>query len=335
MIKCAQKRCHLDLALFDEVDDDKWEEMYKECMNEKYAKNTRHFDRGYAMTPDKGQVYVVPRIRKESYLDVPLVNVEESTKQGTTIYMDKTRVRYCPISKGFGMQDVSSFTLGPVVGEGLCVVNAAFSKQICIDHITGNGKYDPSRVGHWVNKGPVKRNVELVDVRGAHRANAIYNGGDVKQCIRVNGKVYDAIAWLTTYKELWFEEWDKWRRSIALCSDGNFHWSDKLGDSIAFYNSKEMIAQGQPDIIDFVMWKKVCYIRPGYQLISTTSVFHFLQELHNLKIPIGLVHPKGRSQGGEMPITRELIRQLYDDPHDMACMPYVVAGLLLHVPLFV
>jgi len=326
LMKCAQKRKHLDIALYDEVEESKWEEMYAKCMNEKYAKNTRHFDRGYANTPDpdeqgNGKVYVVPRIRTESYLDVHLVGVDQS------------KVRYCPISKGFGMQDVSSFTLGPVVGEGLCVVNAAFSKQICVDHITGNGKFVPTRVGHWVNKGKVKRKVELVS-RGAHRANTVYNGGGVRQWISVDGVEYDAIEWLTQNKDVWFDEWDKWRRSIALSSEGNFHWADKLGDSLAFYNSKEMIAMGQPEIIDFVMWKKCCYIRPGYQLISKTNVFLFLKELYDQQIPIGLVHPKGKCDGGETPITRDLIRDLYDDPYEMACMPYVVAGLLLSVPLF-
>lgn len=35
------------------------------------------------------------------------------------------------------MQGVSSFSLGPVVGEGLVVVNAAFSKVIYLQHLIG------------------------------------------------------------------------------------------------------------------------------------------------------------------------------------------------------
>jgi len=73
-------------------------------------------------------IYVVPRIKtRPSYLSIPLIGV------------DINSVQYCPISKGFPMQDVSSFTLGPIVGEGLCLVNAAFSKSICIAHIEGGG----------------------------------------------------------------------------------------------------------------------------------------------------------------------------------------------------
>lgn len=82
-------------------------------------------------------IYFIPRERGgPSYKSVPLEGVINDD------------VQYCPISKGYPMQDVSSFTLGPIVGEGLCLVNSAFSKSICIMHIEGGGKVDLKRKNH-------------------------------------------------------------------------------------------------------------------------------------------------------------------------------------------
>lgn len=100
-----------------------------------------------------------------------------------------------------------------------------------------------------------------------------------------------------------------------------------MGGVIAYYYAG--------NYIDFVTWKKECYIGPGYELISQTHVFKFLEELYSKCIPIGLVHPKGMSLEAELPITKENIRYLYDSEDTIACMPYVVAGLLFSVPIYV
>ena len=44
---------------------------------------------------------------------------------------------------------------------------------------------------------------------------------------------------------------------------------------------------GEPGIryIDFVTWKKECYIKPSYGLLPQTAVFQFLQQMQQQKIP--------------------------------------------------
>lgn len=313
LVACAQKRQHLPLHYFDSSSEAEWENMYKACMNKKYAKGTRHFCTEITGTPsDECKIYVVPRVRAgPSYKSIKLNGV------------DNSHVQYCPVSKGFPMQDLSSFTLGPVVGEGLCIVNAAFSKQILIGHIQGNGCFDATAVGHWKWKGAAKRVVKFVGY-----------DADGDAWVEIDGIKHHAITWLTDNMNLWYSEWDKWRRSIALCSEGSFHWEDKLGYAIGYHGSKDLIAMGHPTIIGFVEWKKTCYIRPAYWLMRKTSVFAFLKELRKRKIPIALVHPKGVSDQGEFPVNVDQIRDLYDDPFSMSCMPWVVAGRLLKVPVY-
>ena len=88
------------------------------------------------------------------------------------------------------MQDVSSFTLGPVVGHGLNVVNSAFSKCIAIKHIDGSGLFTE------VNKKFWKKN-KKIPVR------TIINISNDK--MNVDGIIVDKIDWLENNKNLWYE----------------------------------------------------------------------------------------------------------------------------------
>jgi hypothetical protein len=250
----------------------------------------------------KVKIYIVPRARAgPSYLDVELEGV------------DKTKVQYCPISKGYSMQDVSSFTLGPIVGEGLCLVNAAFSKMICLVHLEGGGAVDLKRKNFWKRSKNPGRKLEFSD-----------------DILTVDGVDYNVYEWLANNEDLWYENWNKWRRSIALCSRGDFHWGDGLGEVVAYHNSK-----GKKDkYIDFVTWKKNCYILPSYQLLPDTEAFKFLKKLYDKGIPLGLVHPMGMKLDPEKPLNRAAIENLYNCPHDMGCQPYVVAGLLLDARVY-
>ena len=70
---------------------------------------------------ESSNIYVIPRQRGgSSYKDVELE------------FDDANDIQICPISKSYSMQDVSSFTLGPVIWHGLNIVNSAFSKYISI-----------------------------------------------------------------------------------------------------------------------------------------------------------------------------------------------------------
>lgn len=279
-----------------------WELMYKIVMDPKYAKNTRGFSTTITGTPQDGNVapiYLIPRERGgPSYLSVPLEGV------------DANHVQYCPISKGFPMQDVSSFSLGPIVGEGLCLVNAAFSKSICVGHIEGGGVVDLQRKNFWKRARKPIRNIQVIDAD-----NMI-----------VDGVSFDIRTWLRSNEQLWYPQWELWRRSIALCSRGDFHWTDGLGETLVYRKGIEYL--------NFVRWKKECYIRPSYELLPSTRVYQFLHQVWaQYNIPLGLVHPMAILGTAEVPISPQFIRNLYDSPYEMCCQPYVVSGLLLGVSI--
>ena len=124
-----------DLNLFNNLDQEAWEQEYQKIMDLKYKKNTRNYStliHGKEWTHSElPPIYLVPRVRGESYKEIRLYGIDNNDD-----------VYYAPISKGYSMGDLSSFTLGPVVGSGLCLVNAAFSKKIMVSHIEGGGKFN-------------------------------------------------------------------------------------------------------------------------------------------------------------------------------------------------
>ena len=279
-----------------------WEFMYDKIMDAKYKKGTRNFSRtitGISQPNTVAPIYLIPRERGgPGYHSIELSGI------------DKNDVQYCPISKGFSMQDVSSFTLGPIVDQGLCLVNSAFSKCICVAHIEGGGKINLKRKCFWQRTNKIHRRVIIIDTRTMYVDNVKY-------------LIHD---WLRDNEQLWYPDWEQWRRSVALCSLGDFHWTEDLGPNLAFRKDNEYL--------NFVQWKAECYIRPSYELLPLTSVYQFLHMLwKDNNIPLGLVHPKAMKNEAETPITREFIRDMYDSPDIMCCQPYVVAGKLMNVEI--
>ena len=305
-------RCVAPLALFDVDDDKEWEEAYQTTMDRKYAKGTRNYSKKITGSPvedGEAPIFLIPRERGgPSYKDVDLEGVETSD------------VQFCAISKGFGMQDVSSFTLGPIVGHGLCLVNAAYSKAVCVMHLVGGGVVDLSRKDFW-RPGTPKRKIQLLTraadetlLRGLEIASEDTMLVDKEEC-----KIEE---WLRDNEAEWLPEWEKWSRSVALCSSGDFHWTDK-SPTVAYRHCGTYLG--------FVDWKKQCYIIPSLVLMDNCSTYDFLRELHEKGIPLGLVHPKAITGHTEMPISRGYLRALFDSETEMCCQPMVVAAKLLGV----
>lgn len=324
MSKASSSRLVGNPAIFDSDDPAAWEAMYTEIMEAKYSKNTRNFSRKITAPKWAGDseddctegdppIFIIPRVRGgASYKSVPL----KASPEGRFLSADE--IAYCPISKGFSMQDVSSFTLGPIVGEGLCLVNAAFSKAICIMHIEGGGTFDLKRKNFWKSARKPHR---VVKVLGSHH-------------ISVDDVPHNTVNWLNENEDLWREQWDKWRKAIALCSRGDFHWTDS-SETVMFFSPNMMAGRGEKGAyLSFPEWKKECYIRPSYELLEATPVMQFLRHVwQTKKRPLGLVHPKGMKNEAETPITPDFIRELFDSPDEMCCQPYVVVGKLLGVPI--
>jgi len=299
-VKISGGRTIGNTNLLDSTDSKAWEDEYARVMDKKYAKGTRNFSMtltGKAwIKSDKAPIFLIPRERGgPSYKSQKLEGVEPDD------------VQYCPISKGYPMQDVSSFTLGPIVGEGLCLVNAAFSKCVCVMHIEGNGIFDSSRKCFWkASKKPLRQIVVTS-----------------KDTMTVDGQSFNIHQWLKSNESLWLSEWDKWHRAIAMCSMGDFHWANE-NPTIAY--------RFKGEYINFVEWKKLCYIKPSYELMPATKVFQFLLAAwKTAKVPLGLVHPKAISDKPETPITAEYLSELFNSPNEMCCQPFVVAGLLMGV----
>jgi hypothetical protein len=310
MTQASSKRVVGDISLFETTNEKKWEAAYQNIMEKKYKKNTRGFSKKFPGTRYDGEdppIYLIPRERGgPSYKDIKLKSPEGNCE------ITPNDILFAPISKGYPMQDVSSFTLGPIVGEGLCLVNAAFSKSICVTHIQGGGRVDLKRKNFWhVNRKKIRYNI---------------NPSSDPSLFIVDGKEKKIKKWLEKHKDEWFSEWDRWRKSVALCSRGDFHWCDD-SDTIIY-----RLSSGK--YVDFVTWKKECYIRPSYKLIPDTAVFKYLERARKEHgRPLGLVHPKAQLGEKEKPITKKFIKKLFDSQHDMVCQPYVIAGKLLGVDI--
>jgi hypothetical protein len=272
-----------------------WETEYAATIDRKYAKRTRHFNTTIQGVPYHGDgtppIFIIPRVRGASYKAVPLEGVTAD------------EVLYAPISKGFPMQDVSSWSLGPIVGSGLCLVNAAFSKCVDIMHIEGGGVLDTRRKNFWRRARQPTHNVQLLN----------------DEYMLIDNEKVGILEWLQANEAKWLEPWNEWRKHVAMASKGSFHWSP---NTIAYHNGEHYL--------DFVSWKKSCYIAPSYELLPTTPVYRFLLSAwkEHRKV-LGLVHPKGMSPHPEREITKQQIEELYNSPTEMTCQPFVVAGLLL------
>ena len=290
-----------------------WEDLYQEKYNgDKYKKNTKNFSKIIHGKPvEKPNIYIIPRKRGgPSYKDVKLE------------YDNAEDIQFCPISKGFSMQDVSSFTLGPVVNHGLNIINSAFSKCIAIKHIDGSGSYTEKNKKYWKKnrKGPIRNIINITDDK-----------------MNVDGTVVDKIEWLEKNKELWYENWKKWHDSIRLNANGINDTND-INDS---NDSKVIIYCNCIDnpneniYMNFITWKKTCFIAPAYELFNKkdNKVIQFLKLLYcEKKISIGLVYPITKMREKEKAITPELIKYLYNS-HEMTRMCYVVAGYLLGIQI--
>lgn len=282
-----------------------WENVYQEKYNgNKYKKNTKNFSKIIHGKPvEKPTIYIIPRKRGgPSYKEVVLEhdNAED--------------IQFCPISKGYSMQDVSSFTLGPVPNHGVNVVNSAFSKCIAIKHIDGSGSYTEKNKKYWKKnrKGPIRNITNITDDK-----------------MNVDGIVVDKIEWLEKNKDVWYENWKKWHDSIRL--DANVINTSNDSKVIIYCNCIDV--QNTNVYMDFITWKKKCFIAPAYELFNKkdNKVINFLKLLYcEKKISIGLVYPITKSSEKEKAITPEFIKYLYNS-HEMTRMCYVVAGYLLGV----
>lgn len=297
---CCSKRFTGDPKLFDSTELEEWEREYQRILEKKYQKTTRRYSTKITGTVLEGKdppIFMIPRQRGgPSYKDVIL--------EGDLTSED---LQFCPISKGFSMQEISSFTLGPVVSEGLCLVNVAFSKLVCIGHIEGGGKVNLKRKNFWQRSRKPLRKIKVLD----------------DTYMKVDRKKVAICEWLEDNKDEWLGEWLKWSTSIALCSRGDFHWA--CGDTVTYLHRGRYLS--------FQEWKKECYIRPSYDLLEKTKVYKFLTELREKGIPLGLVHPMAREHGTLKPMTRKRISEIFESPYEMCCQPYVVAGKLLGVSI--
>ena len=106
--------------------------------------------------------------------------------------VDNEDVQYALISKGYPVKDLSSFTLGTVVGEGLCIVNASFSKSITVAHIEGGGKVDLKRKNYWKRSKEPERKIKLISFTE----------------MKVDGAKYNIFELLKDNEKKWPPEWE-------------------------------------------------------------------------------------------------------------------------------
>ena len=298
-----------DSSLFNTTDPQLWEAAYQDTINPKYKKGTRNCRIKPPTTKfHDAPIYLVPRERGTSYKDIPLFD-----SAGKQVKPDD--VFYAPVSKGYGMQDLSSFTVGPIVGEGLCLVNTAFSKAIGIMHVEGGGKWSDKRKNFWIRNKKPKYQI--------HRVTS--------DTMSVDSVVVNIHEWLDSHKDEWYPEWLKWHDSVALCGDGNFHWIDDW-ETLAYYHPsvpRSITSEYVPgSLLNFQQWKTQTYLKFSMDLMPSIPDFQRLQDLRQRGVVLGLVHPKAKSTS-ETPMNRDELQAFLYGPHDMCCQPYIVAYMLL------
>ncbi len=315
--KASTKRVVYDEELFETHNTKEWESAYDRVMESKYKKNTKRYSTKIAGSKlcDDPPIFLIPRERAGPSYYLVDVKFEDYTSE-----FIKNKMQYCAISKGFGMQDLSSFVMGPFVNHGLCLVNSAFSKSIFTFHITG-GTVDLNRKNFW-KQVPKSKERHTIKFK--------------KNQTKIDGKYVNIIEWLEEHEDEWYAEWNKWRKAVALCSIGNFHWGKcgiEYSDTLCYCDGIKSPKHSNGKYMNFVTWKKECYIKLAYDMLQKIEAYKFLVSLRDKGIPLGLVHPMARSEDAEVSVTRAYIRKLYDSPTEMSCMPFVVAGSLLDVKI--
>jgi hypothetical protein len=321
-LKGSEKTVVGDTTLFDvrgskEQLNTLWEAEYMRTLDPKYRRDSKRYSRkleGVESTRwwgDDPPVYLVPRERGgPSYLAVPL----EYEGERVDSHSSPGIVAYLPVSKGYPMNELSSFSLGPVVGEGLCVVNAAFSKAVCTFHVEGGGRFDLKAKGYWRRARKPERDVQVVELSGTG-----------KTTVSVDGVRYDAREWLRRNESLWLAEWECWRRAVAMCSLGSFHWC---------LDHTPIAYRAGGEYLGYVQWKLECYNKPAYDLLEVSPAYQYIVRLREKGWAVALVHPKAVTGQAEVPVTREYVRERYDSHFTHSCLPVVICGKLLGVPIY-
>jgi hypothetical protein len=283
-----------------------WEEAYQKCVPFKYSKS-RYSPKKVDASEDKKEipaprVYVIPRIRTQSY-KIPLEGVD-----------DPTTIVYCPISKGYGMQGLSTFSLGPSCDPKnpfLVLVNGAYSKVIAVEHLEGKGCFDLKRKNFWKR---ARKPLFTIEMEGFDK-------------IRVNQKLFDLSSWLNDNRQLWYPEWSKWSKHVTFYGEGSFHWSKT--PTVTYCNPylQEDLQEDSKALqfIDFATWKQQYYIQPGLQLMESRWEWKYLVSLLKSGRVIALTHPEGHAFPPQQPLQLSLLQELIDSKEDFCTMPYVVA----------
>lgn len=90
--------------------------------------------------------------------------------------------------------------------------------------------------------------------------------------IFIDGISVNINNWLKKNENLWLNEWIKWSQAIALCNNYNVVWP---------FDSMRVSFRFKEKYIDFITWKKECYIKPAFELLPETNAFKFLKKYKN------------------------------------------------------
>lgn len=236
----------------DTTDEETWKKIYKKVQNEKYAVGKRKYNKKIVGTEtETPKIYVVPRRRGKSYKHF---KDENDTPLSDHAY-------WCEASKGFRFGDLSSYTAGPIVGHGINVLSATWSKRVYALHLLG-GKFDINKKDFWDKRKPKRK---IVDDK-----------------IVVDDQEYPINEWLTDNKDEWYSEWKKWSQAVALCGEPSFKWMSNYKNVCWIINNKIRF--------DFkVCWYET-YVKWLHQFWETLDTFKYVKKVFD-KRNIVLVHP--------------------------------------------
>lgn len=195
-----------------------------------------------------------------------------------------------------------------IKGIGSSLLNFALSKQICIDHINGSGRFNPKRTTYWQNIKPPKYNIKIYDNNN----------------IKVNNIIYNKIEWLDEHEDEWYSEWKCWSEAISNSGNNGYHW----------LNTNIIVYRYCGEYLNFRDWKKFCYIERSYLQLPKINIYWLLEDIwdNNETIRINYIENINISNTlNEKCITKDYIRYLYNHSTKIPPISYVMTGLLLDV----
>ncbi len=271
----VKKRKIANLSLLDTTDKDTWMNAYNLVQVDRLKPGYYNYSKKLMGKPtQKPTIHVVRRVRGgDSYKSVQLNDLDGNTIPVNDIF-------WVPSSKGYSFSDISPYVIGPIIGHGINILNAVWSKHVTVGHL--NGKFNLNSKNFWKKSS---KDVDIDDIQ------EIFNS------------------------KKWYIEWKKWSDHVALCGDPAFNWVDNMGLTIAYVKNKDVNINTDSFYKNEKEFHRDTYEKWLSEAWDNLESFKYLyRRFTQDKVHIALIHPIISSEHDmSIPITAEYMEKWIQD----------------------